>query len=91
MVCYSGRKEFLLSKLVGQVEIEGLEEKWKAYKQQPSFDFYKKLDIELDMDNSLGIIERELMEKYPMLQFVETWDLSKPDKLNTVLNYIKGV
>ena len=91
VVCYSGRKEFLLSKLVGQVEIEGFEEKWKAYKQQPSVDFYKKLDIELDMDNSLGIIERELMEKYPMLQFVETWDLSKPDKLNTVLNYIKGV
>ena len=52
---------------------------------------FKKLDIELDMDNSLGIIERELMEKYPMLQFVEMWDLSKPDKLNAVLNYIKGV
>ena len=73
------------------MEIEGLEEKWKAYKRQPSVDFYKKLDIELDMDNSLGIIERELMEKYPMLQFVEMWDLSKPDKLNAVLNYIKGV
>lgn len=65
-------------------------EKLEQFSKQADTIIYDNLEIKLDYDYSLDIIQKEITDKYPMLEFTNSWELRKPEKLEVVLNYIKG-
>jgi hypothetical protein len=74
----------------GITELEDWKNLYDQYKNQGKIaKMCERLNIAQEKDLSLEDLDEAFIKKYPMLQFVDRWEISNNSE--TILNYIKGV
>ena len=74
----------------GITELEDWKNLYDQYKNQGKIaTMCERLNIAQEKDLSLEDLDEAFIKKYPMLQFVDRWEISNNSE--TIINYIKGV